>query len=199
MKILFAVNDKKMLNEVIKEYQTNYKEIISFKNMSYYTAVIKELHKNKTYDRIVISEDLEPIGNNSDVADKYLIEKLEKIKNETIREDGTEIPIILISTGRRTKYDPILTKMFNSGIYNILLEPERNASDICSLINRVCSKEEVLNYYQINEKEITNKNNNINEDNQNVIEESNERKSNKKIFAFIIGSILGYAIIKLIL
>ena len=65
MKVLFAVNNENISETIIKRYQQEYKEIISVKNVYYFNAIIKELQKDKTYDRIVISEDLEPFSNNN--------------------------------------------------------------------------------------------------------------------------------------
>ena len=63
MKVLFAVNNEKISEAIIKKYQTMYKEIISWKNVYFFNAIIKELQKDKSYDRIVIGEDLEPYAN----------------------------------------------------------------------------------------------------------------------------------------
>ena len=60
MKVLFAVNNENISESIIKKYQQEYKEIISVKNVYYFNAIVKELQRDKTYDRIVISEDLQP-------------------------------------------------------------------------------------------------------------------------------------------
>ena len=65
MKVLFAVNNENISESIIKKYQQEYKEIISVKNVYYFNAIIKELQRDKTYDRIVISEDLQPFSNNN--------------------------------------------------------------------------------------------------------------------------------------
>jgi len=58
MKVLFAVSNDKMSETIIKQYEKQYKEIINYKNVYYFNAILKELQRDKTYDRIVISEDL---------------------------------------------------------------------------------------------------------------------------------------------
>ena len=63
MKVLFAVNNEKVSESIMKKYQARYKEIISAKNVYYFNAIIKELQKDKSYGRVVISEDLEPYSN----------------------------------------------------------------------------------------------------------------------------------------
>ena len=65
MKVLFAVSNENISDSIIKKYQQQNKEIISSKNVYYFNAIIKELQKDKSYDRIVISEDLEPFANNN--------------------------------------------------------------------------------------------------------------------------------------
>ena len=82
MKVLFAVSDENISESIVKEYQKQYKEIISYKNVYYFNAIIKELQKDKSYDRIVISEDLEPFAsNNYDTIDKFIFE-MENPKGE---------------------------------------------------------------------------------------------------------------------
>ena len=44
MKVLFAVNNENISNLIVKKYQQEYKEIISFKNVYYFNAILKELH-----------------------------------------------------------------------------------------------------------------------------------------------------------
>ena len=74
-----------------------------FINVFYFNAIIREIKNDKTYDRIVISEDLEPFSNsNYDVIDKFILERLNEISNETNALE--KIPdIIIICTDRRTK------------------------------------------------------------------------------------------------
>ncbi|MCI9365254.1 MAG: hypothetical protein HFJ54_01110 [Clostridia bacterium] len=87
MKVLFAVNNESVSESIIKLYQKEYREIISGKNVYYFNAIIKELQRDQTYDRIVISEDLEPYTNNNfDIIDKFLFEQLDKISDEAISD-----------------------------------------------------------------------------------------------------------------
>ena len=155
MKVLFAVNNENMSNQIVKRYQKEYKEIISYKNMYYFNAIIKELQRDKSYDRIVISEDLEPFANNNyDAIDKFLFEKLDNITDEAAGTNGEDIPIILISTDRRTKSEPILVKLFGIGIYNALLGQDRSAENVCKLLNKPRSKKEAKIYYKIESDEV---------------------------------------------
>ena len=96
MKVLFAVNNESISESIIKKYQQEYKEIISSKNVYYFDAITRELQKDKTYDRIVISEDVEPFAsNNYGVIDKFIFERLDSISDEATTNSGQDIPIIL--------------------------------------------------------------------------------------------------------
>ena len=65
------------------------------KNVYYFNAIIKELQRDKSYDRIVISEDLEPFANNNyDTIDKFIFDKLDSISDEATGNEG-DIPIIV--------------------------------------------------------------------------------------------------------
>ena len=155
MKILFAVSNDNVSNSIIKNYQDKYKEIITSKNVYYFNAIIKELQKDKSYDVIVIGEDLEPISNNNyDTIDKFIFEKLDSISDEAYKPTGEDIPIILICSDRRTKSDALLIKLFGIGIYNALLGNDRNINTVCNLINKPRSKKEAKIYYRVDSEEV---------------------------------------------
>ena len=46
MKVLFAVNNENISTQIVKKYQKDYKEIISYKNMYYFNAIVKELQRD---------------------------------------------------------------------------------------------------------------------------------------------------------
>ena len=99
MKVLFAVSSERISETIIKKYQKEYKEILSYKNVYYFNAILKEIQKDKSYDRIVISEDLEPFStNNYESIDKFIFDKLDNISDEAQDIDGNETSIILICT-----------------------------------------------------------------------------------------------------
>ncbi len=155
MKVLFAVNNEDISESIIKLYQKEYKEIISGKNVYYFNAIIKELQRDQTYDRIVISEDLEPYtSNNFDMIDKFLFEQLDKISDEAIGDSGTDIPIIFIATDRRSKSDNLLSKLFSIGIYDALLGSDRSPQEVCKLINKPRTKKEAKTYYKIETEDV---------------------------------------------
>ena len=155
MKVLFAVSNDNVSASIIKKYQEKFKEIITSKNVYYFNAIIKELQKDKTYDAVVIGEDLEPISNNNyDTIDKFIFDKLDNISDEAYKTTGEDIPIILICSDRRTKSDELLIKLFGIGIYNALLGNDRNIDMVCNLISKPRSKKEAKNYYKIDSEDV---------------------------------------------
>lgn len=150
MKVLFAVNNDEISNAIVKRYQKDYKEILSYKNVYYFNAILKELQKDKTYDRVVISEDLEPFANNNyDTIDKFLFEKLDSISDEAIDAEGNDTDVILICTDRRSKSDDMLVKLFGIGIYSAMIGQDRSIEEVCKLINKPRTKKEAKQYYKI--------------------------------------------------
>ena len=116
----------------VKKYQKEYKQIISYKNVYYFNAILKELQRDKTYDRIVISEDLEQYVNaDYEQRDKFLFDKLDSISDEASNMNGEDIPILLICTERRTKSEPMLVKLFGIGIYNAIIGTDRSIEEVC--------------------------------------------------------------------
>lgn len=155
MKVLFAVNNENISESIIKRYQQDYKEIISAKNVYYFNAIVKELQRDKTYDRIVISEDLEPFSNNNyDAIDKFIFEKMDNISDEATNQSGNDIPIILICADRREKSEPLLVKLFGIGVYNALLGKDRSITTVCELLNRPRGKKEAKSYYRIDAEDV---------------------------------------------
>ena len=146
MKVLFAVSNESISEGIVKQYQKEYKEILSYKNVYYFNAILKEIQKDKTYDRIIISEELEPFSNNNyEQIDKFLFEKLDKISDEATKASGENIDIVLITTDRRSKSDEMLTKIFGIGIYNALIGDERNIDNLCALLYQPRTKKNSKN------------------------------------------------------
>mgnify|MGYP004501924799 CR=1 FL=1 len=164
MKVLFAVSNEEISENIVKKYQREYKEIISYKNVYYFNAILKELQKDKTYDRVVISEDLENFTNNQyDQIDKFIFEKLDSISDEASNYQGDNIPIILICSDRRTKSEPMLVKLFGISIYDALIGADRNVDELCKLINKPRSKKEAKLYYKIDSDDVNYKPENEND------------------------------------
>ena len=167
MKVLFAVNDENISAEIVKKYQKEYKEIISYKNVYFYNAILKEIQRDKTYDRIVISEDLEEFTSSSyEQRDKFIFEKLDDISDEALDSENDNISIILICSERRSKSDDILIKLFGIGIYNAIIGNDRSTDQVCKLINKPRSKKQAKVYYNIETDDVNYKPENENDVNE---------------------------------
>ena len=167
MKVLFAVSNEEISESIVKRYQKDYKQIISYKNVYYFNAILKEIQKDKSYDRIVISEELEAFTNTQyDQIDKFIFEKLDGISDEASNTRGNDIPIILICSDRRVKSEEMLVKLFGIGIYNAVLGTDRSVEEVCKLINRPRSKKEAKTYYQIEAENV-----NYQSENENDVSE----------------------------
>lgn len=156
MRVLFAVSNEEISEAIVKRYQRDFKEIISYKNVYYFNAIIKELQKDKNYDRIVISEELEAFTNTQySQIDKFIFDKLDSISDEAANTEGDDIPIILICSDRREKGEDMLIKLFGIGIYNALIGNDRSVSQVCQLLNRPRLKKDAKTYYEIDTDEVS--------------------------------------------
>ena len=168
MKVLFAVSDENISESIVREYQKQYKEILSYKNVYYFNAIIKELQKDKSYYRIVISEDLEPFAsNNYDSIDKFIFEKLDSISDEAIDPTGKDAQIILITTERRNFGDAMLVKFFGIGVYSALVGQDKSIENVCELIRKPRTKKEAKQYYKIDSDDV-----NYQTENENDVSET---------------------------
>lgn len=155
MKVLFAVSNESISESIVKKYQKEYKEIVSYKNVYYFNAILKEIQRDKSYDRIVISEDLEPFANNDyEAIERFIFEKLDSISDEATDMQGGDTPIILICSDRRTKGEQLLVKLFGIGIYNAILGQDRSIDEVCKLIRKPRTKKEAKNYYRIESEDV---------------------------------------------
>lgn len=164
MKVLFAVSNDKMSETIIKQYEKQYKEIINYKNVYYFNAILKELQRDKTYDRIVISEDLEQYASSDhEQMDNFIFGRLDSISDEASNVKGEDIPIILICEERRVKGEELLVKLFGIGIYNAIIGADKSINEVCRLINRPRSKKEAKIYYKIDSEDVLYEKNDENE------------------------------------
>ena len=155
MKVLFAVSNEEITESIVKKYQKNFKQIISYKNVYYFNAILKELQKDKTYDRVVISEELEEFTHNQyEQIDKFIFEKMDSISDEALNSVGDDIPIILICSDRREKGESILVKLFGIGVYNAIIGNDRSVDEVTRLINRPRPKKEAKLYYKIDAEDV---------------------------------------------
>lgn len=155
MKVLFAVHDENVSLSIVRKYQKEYKEIISYKNVYYFNATFKEIQRDKSYDRIIIDEDLEEYTNTSyEDRDKFIFNQLDRITDEASNDKGKDIPIILICSERRNKAEEFIVKLFGIGIYNAIIGKDRSTDEVCRLINSPRSKKDAKSYYKISSKNV---------------------------------------------
>ena len=167
MRVLFAVSNDKMSEAIVKQYEKQYKEIISYKNVYYFNAILKELQRDKTYDRIVISEDLEQYTSSDfEQMDNFIFGRLDSISDEAANLKGEDIPIILICEERRRKGEELLIKLFGIGVYNAIIGTDRSVDEVCRLLNRPRSKKEAKQYYKIDSEDV-----NYQSENENDVSE----------------------------
>ena len=142
MKVLFAIGDAVTSENIVKQYYTLYGEKLEYKNVFYFKALLEEVKRDKTYDRIVIAEQLEPPQKNVvDIIDQMIFNNLDSIRDEI--EDST---IIFICSDRRTKEDSLIGRLFNMGIYNLLMGDERDIVPLCGLLKEPRNRKEAKEY-----------------------------------------------------
>ncbi len=159
MKILFAINNEQITSKILEKYKELYGEDLEYKSVYYFKALLAEVKKDKSYDRILIFEDLEPyVNNNIEAIDQYLFNKIDSISDEI---DNTEI--IFVCQERRTKSDKLLKRFFSLGIYNILLGKDRNVEVICRVIKKPRNKKEAKQYIDYGVEQVYERENTVDE------------------------------------
>ena len=135
MKVLFAVSNEKITEQVVAKYQVMYNELLSYKEVYYYNAIVKEL------------KSIEALGS---ISVQYLLNNLDAITDVAVNNDNTQIPIILICKADRQPAEEFLEKIYKIGIFNALILKDRKISKICEYINNPRNKKDAKKYYQIN-------------------------------------------------
>ena len=160
MKVLFAVGTDQLSKNIADKYYEKYGEVLEYKNVFFFKALIEEVKNNKTYDRIVINEDFEEYRTKDlEQLDRVIFNYIDKITDET-----QDAEIILICANRRSKGDPFISKLFSIGIYNLLIGDDRNMNPLCEIIKKPKNKREAKQYLNIDTSLITE--NSITRDNE---------------------------------
>lgn len=151
MKVLFAVGKDQWSKTASERYYEKYGDTLEYKNVFYFKALIDEVRKNKTYDRIVIHEDLEQFkAKDIEQIDRKLYSYI-----DTITDEIQDSEIIYICSERRTKDDEFVRLLYNLGIYNLLIGDDRNINPLCDIIRKPKTKREAKEYLNINSSSIT--------------------------------------------
>ena len=83
MKVLFAIGNDQKTKNIADRYYEKYGEVLEYKNIFYFKALIEEVKNNKTYDRIVIDEELEQYRSKDiEQLDRVLFNNIDKVTDE---------------------------------------------------------------------------------------------------------------------
>ena len=159
MKVLFAINNEQISKAIIDKYAELYNQDLEVKNVYYFKALIEELKANKSYNRIVIFEDLERFPNdNMEAIDQYLFNKIDSVTDEVNNSD-----IIFVCQEKRTNSDKLLKRFFSLGIYSILVGKDRTVESICRLIESPRTKKDAKQYISYGLEDVYSRENTVDE------------------------------------
>ena len=145
MKVLFAMGSTQKSKNVADRYYDKFGEMLEYEDVFYFKALLDKVKQNKTYNVIIIHEDLE----------QYKVKDIEQLDRklfsyvDSITDEAQDADIIYICSDRRTKEDQFVVRLYSIGIYNILLGDDRNVSKLCDIIKRPKTKREAKEYLNI--------------------------------------------------
>ena len=169
MKVLIAINNDAISEAIGNYYENNYAGHLEMKNVYYFKALLEEI-KLTSYERIVIHEELESFSTtNQEVIDNNLFETIDRISDE-----GNGATIIFICSERRKRDDKLARKLFNIGIYNVLLGEDRTIEEVSKLLSIPRTKKEAKSYIDYD----------LEEDAYKREEEVNEAELNRILMAY---------------
>jgi len=169
MKVLVAINNDAVSEAIGNFYQREYGNPLEIKNVYYFKALLEEI-KSGGFGSIIIHEELEPFSTvNQEVIDNNLFEIFDKISDE-----GCGANIIFISSENRKRDDKLIRKMFNIGIYNILIGEDRTIEEVAKLLNKPRTKKEAKSYIDYD----------LDEDAYGKEDEVNETELNRILVAY---------------
>jgi len=143
MKILFGINNDDTVKGIASFYEERFKEKIEYKNVYYFKQFIQELQSGQ-YDRAVVLEELEKFPtNNYAQIDDYLFTNIDNITDVYDSKN-----LIYIASDRRRQSDDFLSKLFNLGVYTVLLGQDRTKGKVCDRINTPFTKKDVKKFYE---------------------------------------------------
>ena len=147
MRVLFAMGNAQTSKSIAEQYKIRYNEELEYKDVFYFKALIEEVKKDKEYDRIVISEELEQFPvNRLEEIDKFIFNNIDKVTDEI---EASVSKIIFICSDRRTRSDGLLNKLYGNGIYSMLIGDDRSISNLCSIINTPKTKKQAKEFLRI--------------------------------------------------
>ncbi len=143
MKVLFGLSNDDTVKAIVSFYEEKYKEKLEYKNVYYFKQAITELHTG-SYDRAVILEDLEkyPTNNYAQI-DDYIFKNIDAMTDEFDSKN-----IVFVASDRRKQGDNFLMKLFNLGIYSVLVAENRTKSKVSDCINSPKKKKDVKQFFE---------------------------------------------------
>ncbi|MBO8160666.1 MAG: hypothetical protein H0Z24_03435 [Thermosipho sp. (in: Bacteria)] len=136
--ILFGLNqsaDKRVENEILKEYKKSTGEEFLF-DSEYYLEGIRVALDKKKYDVLILREDLE---GSKQISISYLDEITDKFPN---------LRVILLVQNENQKTDYI-KRLFSIGIYDVLFAEDASLTNVVELIKKGRTKIEAKIYYDL--------------------------------------------------
>ena len=147
MKVLFAIrDDNNIVDSIARKYQRDYNKKLLYKEVKNFTAILRELQQNNSYDRIVISDDIDEKINKSENKNKLILSRLNSIRKAAINKNNKSIPIIFISNN-----DKIKKQLFDLNIYNGILGEDKIKRKIYELMQAPRNSKKAKEYYNIQE------------------------------------------------
>ena len=150
MKVLFAMGLSQKSKIISERYYDKFGETLEYKDIFYFKALLDEVKRDKSYNVIVINEDLE----------QYKAKDIEQIDRklfsyvDSVTDEAQDADIIYICSDRRSKDDQFIVRLYSIGIYNILLGDDRNVNSLCEVIKRPKTKREAKEYLNIDSSSI---------------------------------------------
>lgn len=147
MKVLFAIrDDNNIVDSIARKYQRDYNKKLLYKEVKNFTAILRELQQNNSYDRIVISDDIDEKINKSENKNKLILSRLNSIRKAAINKNNKSIPIIFISNN-----DKIKKQLFDLNIYNGILSEDKIKRKLYELMQKPRNSKKAKEYYNIQE------------------------------------------------
>ena len=147
MKVLFAIrDDNNIVDSIARKYQRDYNKKLLYKEVKNFTAILRELQQNNSYDRIVISDNIDEKINKSENKNKLILSRLNSIRKAAINKNNKSIPIIFISNN-----DKIKKQLFDLNIYNGILSEDKIKRKLYELMQKPRNSKKAKEYYNIQE------------------------------------------------
>ena len=179
MKVLFAIrDDNNIVDSIARKYQRDYNKKLLYKEVKNFTAILRELQQNNSYDRIVISDDIDEKINKSENKNKLILSRLNSIRKAAINKNNKSIPIIFISNN-----DKIKKQLFDLNIYNGILSEDKIKRKLYELMQKPRNSKKAKEYYNIQE---TPKAQGVQKTvNKSVDKQSNEKSEVEKVINYL--------------